>query len=97
MATQKRTSGKSTKKSQSKAGAVSRRASLKAAPQRRKRSPARVSAAASAVSKPSSRRKVTASKVSTAKTASASRTGRKAGMIKKALNKGFAELAKVGS
>ena len=122
MATQKRTSGTSAKKSSPKAGAGAkagmraktgskagtkagtgakaggrakvgvgtgpRRASLKAEPQRRKRAPARAGAALEKVSSP---------RKAAAKTSSASRTGRKAGLIKRALKKGFSELAKVGS
>ncbi len=106
MATQKRTSGSSAKKSSPKAGArakagagtstrakatagtASRRASLKASPQRRKRAPSRAGAALE---------KTVSPRKSPAKTTSASRTGRKAGLIKRALKKGFSELSKVGS
>ncbi len=91
MATQKRSSGSTAKKTQSKAGATgSRRPSLKAAAQRRKKAPSRAGTAAE-------KGTTTGRKATSAKAAPASRTGRKAGMLKRALKKGFSELAKVGS
>ena len=93
MATQKRTSGTSGKKPQAKSGMGAGRASLKAAPQRRKKAPSR----AGSVSNKSTGTTGAARKSTAARTTGAGRTRKKAGIIKKALKKGFAELAKVGS
>ncbi len=96
MATAKRTSRTQVKKASTPAASAKRRASLKAvAPVRRKRAPSRATVAEKSAS---AAKGTKATPTPTPRRASAAGRGtRKAGVIKRALKKGFAELVKVGT